>query len=250
MSHWLRAFVVGLVAGLAGAPAAAEDHDRWVGPYIGFSLGYSFADVDGGLAVFQPNSNVPYATGPLSYSVDPGGPFAGLQLGVNGRRGPLFLGLELDIQAADITATSSTDFAPPSVFAFNYRATTSIDRFATLRARLGIASDDTLLYLTGGLAVGHVTYDAKYLITSGAPGGFADLKSESTQVGYALGAGIEHALSRSWSLKLEYQFINLGDQHAEGGLHFANGIPSNEKVTSDFSTELHTVRLGLNFHLQ
>lgn len=65
-----------------------------------------------------------------------------------------------------------------------------------------------------------------------------------------LGAGIEHALGRYRSLKLEYQYLNLGDLHVGGDLRFANGTPSNEKVTTDFSTDLHTVRLGLNFRLQ
>ena len=88
------------------------------------------------------------------------------------------------------------------------------------------------------------------MITSGAPGGFANLRSESTQVGYVVGAGIEHALGRNWSVKLEYQYLNLGDQHAEGGLHFANGTPSNEKVTTDFAIDLHTVRLGLNYRFK
>jgi outer membrane immunogenic protein len=253
MSRWVSAFVLGAVAVSCGAPALAQGGDRWVGPYLGVNAGYGVANLDGGLVIFQPNSSIPYATGPLNYGVDAEGGFAGIQIGINGPSGPFFSGIEFDFQAADISATSTTNFVfpPTGIFDFNYRATASIDWFTTLRARLGVATADTLLYVTGGLAVGRVSYDATYTIVE-APGtgGFANFSRDATQVGYVLGAGIEHALGRNWSLKVEYQYLNLGDGDTQSELHFANGNPSNEKVTTAYDVDLHTVRMGINYRFK
>jgi outer membrane immunogenic protein len=106
-----------------------------------------------------------------------------------------------------------------------------------------------LIYVTGGVAVGHVDYSATYFITQpNAFGAGGNLRSSETHVGYVLGAGIERALRSNWSLKLEYQYLNFGDQQAEGPLFDANGRATGEKATTSFDTDMHTVRIGLNYH--
>jgi outer membrane immunogenic protein len=218
--------------------------DRWNAPYIGANIGYAFADHGGDIKVFNP-TGAAYPTGPLQYSVEPNGPFGGLQVGINRRMGQFFAGLEADYQATDMAGSSKTAFAPPVVFPFTYQASTSVDWFATVRGRLGFAADDAIVYVTGGWAFGAVDYSATYLITQN--NAFANLRGSDTQIGYVVGAGFERALGAHWSLKLEYQFINFGDQTAEGALFFANGAPSGETVKTRFDTEFHTVRIGLNY---
>jgi hypothetical protein len=61
----------------------------------------------------------PTRRGRSTYSLDPEGAFAGLQLGIDGPGGPFFSGIELDIQPADVKGTSRTDSAPPNIFAFD-----------------------------------------------------------------------------------------------------------------------------------
>jgi outer membrane immunogenic protein len=229
---------------LAAESASAGQREWWNGPYIGVSFGHGFGNLDGGITVLDPAS-VPYAHGPLNYSVDAKDNFGGIQLGINRQIGQLVVGIEADVQTSDIAGSSRTSFAPPVIFPFTYSAATSIDWFTTLRARLGLASNDRLIYVTGGLAVGDVNYNATYLITPNSA--FAKVKSNETQSGYVLGAGVEQSFASNWSLKLEYQYINLGDQNAEGKLFFANGVPSGETVKTSFDTEIHTVRIGLNY---
>ena len=90
-------------------------------------------------------------------------------------------------------------------------------------------------------------YSATYLITQN--NAYAHVNSSDTRVGYVLGAGMERALRSNWSLKLEYQYLNFGDQKAQGALFFSNGHASDETVTTRFDTDIHTVRVGLNYHL-
>ncbi len=228
-----------------GGGVSASEPVRWNTSYIGVNVGYAFADHDGGLVVLDPAS-IPYATGPLNYSINSGGAFAGLQIGINRRSGQFFAGLEADFHGADISGSSKTAFSPPAVFPFTYQASTSVDWFATLRARFGFAADDAILYVTGGWAIGAVDYSATYLITQN--NAFANLRNSETQSGYVVGAGFERALGSNWTMKFEYQFVNLGSETAEGGLFFAPGRPSGETVRTHFDTEFHTVRVGLNYN--
>jgi outer membrane immunogenic protein len=242
MSAYLRILALAAIALVAPQPASATE--PWNGAYLGVNLGWGSASLNGDLKVFNPGG-IQYAHGFLSYDVSPSGPFGGIQAGFNVRSGGLFAGIEADLQASDLSSTSRTAFAPPVISAFTYTASASVDWFATVRGRVGFATNDTLVYLTGGFAVAEVDYNATYLITGN--NAFAKLKSNETQKGYVLGAGIEQSFGPNWSMKLEYLYINLGEQTVEGALFFANGTPSNETVRSSFDTDVHTVRLGLNY---
>jgi outer membrane immunogenic protein len=243
----------GDLAGRAGSikdAPAAYGSSLWEGFYIGANAGYAWAGNNGGnIEVFDGNGK-PYATGPLNYDLSLEGGFAGLQVGFNRRAGNFVFGLEADIQTR-VDGGSKTSFDPPAIFNFDYTAALDVAWFGTLRGRVGYARDRTLIYATGGLAFGEVNYSARYLITEPCcSGGFANLKSSGVETGYVVGGGLEHAINPNWSLKLEYQYINLGSGKAEAPLFFANGSPSGEKVKANFDTDFHTVRLGLNYRFQ
>jgi len=70
----------------------------------------------------------------------------------------------------------------------------------TVRARMGYAFDRTLIYLTGGAAIG------AFQTGLNPPATF----DSATKVGWAAGAGIEYAFSDAWSAKAEYLFVDLG----------------------------------------
>jgi outer membrane immunogenic protein len=234
---------------LFAAAGSAQAGDRWNGFYLGANVGWGSAESDGNgnIKVYNDRTGTQYPTGPLPYSIDRDGAFGGLQAGYNLRSGDLFAGIEADIQTADISGSSTTGFSTPvPISPFVYSASASTDWFATVRGRIGLANKDTLAYLTGGFAIGDVDYRATYLIPGN--GAFANLSSSERQTGYVVGGGIEKALTRNLSLKLEYQFIDLGKQSAEGALFFSPGNPSGETVRTTFDTEIHTVRLGLNYH--
>jgi outer membrane immunogenic protein len=74
-------------------------------------------------------------------------------------------------------------------------------------------------------------------------------QTSSSATGYVVGAGIEHAFSCCWSVKLEYQYINLGSEHYVAPELFipAGGIATAFAIHTDHDTDFHTVRLGLNW---
>ena len=61
-------------------------------------------------------------------------------------------------------------------------------------------------------------------------------KHETDATGYVLGGGVEHKFNPSWSVKAEYQYLNLGQDS-----FFA------KQAKEDY--EVSTVRLGLNYHV-
>jgi outer membrane immunogenic protein len=247
----LRPFAFAAAMFVLIAPAAADDvftstpSSNWTGVYIGANGGYAWAgDYDSNITVFNP-AGVPYASGPLPYTIDLDGGFGGGQAGYNHQLGLVVVGVEADIQLSEIDGSSSTAYAPPVIFPFTYNASTEIDWFGTVRGRIGLINGDSLVYVTGGYAYGEVAYTARYLIPQN--NAYANLHKSDTQDGYVLGAGVEHKVDSNWSLKFEYQYLNLGEEEVSGGLFFANGNPSNETVTSSYEAELHTLRVGLNY---
>ncbi len=63
--------------------------------------------------------------------------------------------------------------------------------------------------------------------------------------GYVVGGGIEYALSPAWSVKAEYQFIDLG----KDSLSVDAVAPTKYVGELDADHSYSTVRLGVNYHV-
>jgi outer membrane immunogenic protein len=238
--------VAASAADLAPLPAAASFKDvpsygvNWSGMYVGVNGGYGWDE-----------SKIGDKIGP-DLGVSPEGGFGGGQIGVNWQQGNIVFGLEADLQAASIKDSKSVtqiyDESSPSVTT-TYKS--SLDWFGTLRGRVGYAADRTLVYATGGLAYGHISDEISGKATPSGGGGdcgAADDCVPSTPIdlykqkhgtdatGYVLGGGVEHKFNQAWSVKAEYQYLNLGQDS-----HFAN-------VTNE-DYAVSTARLGLNYHV-
>lgn len=103
------------------APASIESYS-WMGPYIGFNVGYQWGNV----------TNNP---------TRPTGIAGGVQGGYNYQAGQFVLGGETDLQAS-----AADDTFAPWKFANPW--------FGTIRGRAGVALNNVLLYGTGGMAYG------------------------------------------------------------------------------------------------
>ncbi|MGO9483672.1 MAG: outer membrane protein [Rhodomicrobium sp.] len=270
----------------------------WAGFYIGANGGYGG---NSGLGFDEDVTKVTAAfpTTPQPYSYLRGsdtiaGGFGGGQLGYNFQFGSWVAGFETDIQGSDIqgsgaqamfnptigaatTACGATGFGTLAGRAFGVcaaKSDLSVDWFGTVRGRLGYALGGTLLYATGGLAYGDVSSKLGYTDNSAAvapvavPPFYGPLRgnastSTTTQIGWVAGAGVEYKISPSWSLKGEYQYIDLGSISSDqtetvyggtktptpsckttipggGGCSYLRGI------SSDIA--FNTVRVGVNYY--
>jgi opacity protein-like surface antigen len=103
------------------------------------------------------------------------------------------IGLERD---GDWSHLSGTTFNTSCV---GLGCQTKSDWLATERGRAGWTWHRVMFYGTGGVAFANVQAAA------GAP-------SSSTQTGWAAGVGIEYAFTPNWTAKVEYLFVDLGNQ--------------------------------------
>jgi len=226
----------------------------WTGFYMGANGGYGWSDPGRrSIHIFQAGG-APNPAGPYVYGLDESGGLGGGQAGFNYQLKSFVIGIEGDIQASGIKGHSHTSFASqlPNAAAYDYNASKETDWLGTARLRLGwLATPQTLIYATGGLAFGKVSYDAHYIFTDPlcCAGSFGLAKNSETAAGFTIGGGAEYAFGPAWSLKAEYQYIDLGSQDVTGALFFASGLPSGETFKTGYETKLQTFRLGLNYHI-
>ena len=128
----------------------------------------------------------------------------GGQIGYNWQQGTFVYGLEADISGLSKPHTYYQDPNGPTYGSH-------VSWMSTVRARLGVTVGDgnTLLYATGGLAVGAVSAHSNELPTWNADNGYS-----KTRAGWTIGAGVEHKLNANWSVGLEGLFADLGKYRA------------------------------------
>ncbi len=123
----------------------------------------------------------------------------------------LLLGFEADVSVLDgktSTAGSATGVSP-----YEIDTSAEINWVATVRGRLGITFDRSLIYVTGGLGIGERQF-SQSIVQLNFP--FVETgRANSTGVGWVLGGGLEHALGSEWSLRLQYLHIDLGSESAD-----------------------------------
>ena len=89
-------------------------------------------------------------------------------------------------------------------------AKSTLDWFGTVRGRVGYAFDRTLVYATGGFAYGHITDELSASLTNPVFTHSVLGQIDTTSTGWVVGGGFEHKFNPTWSVKGEYQYINLG----------------------------------------
>ena len=173
----------------------------------------------------------------------------GGQAGYNYQAGNVVYSLETDFNynSTDDSGTGilgafiAPHGGPVGFSKISYAVNQQIDYFGTLRGRLGFTpADRLLLYVTGGLAYGHVSSSTN-LSTSGFS---ISGSSSAMQVGWAVGTGGEYALTNNWSVKLEYLYIDLGSSSYTYLSAF--GTPAST-LTTTINTAQNVIRVGLNY---
>ena len=100
-----------------------------------------------------------------------------------------------------------------------------------------------MIYATGGVAFARVRFSTTSAFL-GLGGTTYSGASSADLTGWTAGAGAEYALSRNWSVKLEYLYVDLPDTSVVG-------IPSPFtppfRTRAHFENNLHQVRAGLNY---
>ena len=214
-------------------PAAYVDLNSWTGFYAGVNGGYGWNN--GGNSIVYNDGGAGFIGGTdVSGAPQPQGGFGGGQIGYNFQSGSFVFGVETDIQGGNI----SDRVSGLTVNGNDFSSRESVDWFGTVRGRIGYAFGRVLVYGTGGIAYGGVREG--FFVTNGVNA--VSLGTNGAQAGWVAGGGVEYKITPSWSLKGEYQYIDLGSQTL-------NGIDTTGASVTAAGPEnsFSTIRLGLNY---
>ena len=183
---------------------------NWTGFYAGVNGGYAW--INDPVAFGGP-------MGQVGIRANPSGTLFGVQLGYNWQWTDWVVGVETDIDWADLfESRNTTVFGIKGSDAFAIEAQQRLRAFGSLRGRVGYALDNLLLYATGGVAYGRTELDTSVGDTLAGqtcgPAGFcAAVSSPAWIVGWAAGVGFDWAFLPQWSFRSEYLHYDLGAVH-------------------------------------
>ncbi len=201
------------VASVAYAPAAIYN---WTGFYIGGHAGAGYAGS---------SWSDPFTGGTNTFNGGVGF-LGGAQAGANYQLNILVLGVEGDFSWTGLKG-SGTDSIGDTV-------NTNTQWTSTVTGRVGAAFDRLLIYGKGGLAL---TQDQSSLTDLGGNGASTSLM----RTGWTVGAGLEYGITKNWSAKIEYDYLNFGSQ----ALNFST--PLQPAYTSNASLNVQEIKAGINF---
>jgi outer membrane immunogenic protein len=238
-----------------------ETIPNWTGFYLGVNSGYGWGALSSTLNTSATDASVlPAVVTAASSKLSAEGGFGGGQLGYNLQRDRIVFGVEADIQAGHIAGGAFSEANPEIVLVdTNAWAKSTLAWFGTLRGRAGYSFGSTLLYATGGIAFGGVRDSLAQTATSFNVGTPSITESDSvskntTATGWVAGGGVETALTPSWSVKAEYQYIDLGSTLLSTNRDFTYNCGVGDITCTDNGSAsikmghtYHTVRLGVNY---
>jgi outer membrane immunogenic protein len=178
----MGAAVAAVPAAADGGPARPYYPSIWQGLYGGLNLGFG-------------------------WSGDADGFVGGAQAGYNWQSQQFVYGIEADISLSDIGVSGSATACDPVLGCATARGSASIDWLATIRGRVGVLVQPTLLlYATAGLGI--VSAEGHGSVTVPGQGTFRASISE-TDTGFVYGVGVEKKFSDTMSARVEY--LGFGD---------------------------------------
>ena len=232
----------GLVAasGMSGTAYAAdlslkgyEGLPSWAGAYIGANIGVARFNA----TATQVDPSIGYYGACQSYyagascATSDTGLAASINAGYDFQHGHFVYGVVADWTWTDLDHTQYTQNVGDG-YGGTYDA--KVDWLASLRGRMGLAVDDTLVYVTGGIAAGGLRSSIGY---EGAT--YASL--DQAKIGWVGGFGVDHKFDPHWSVKGEFLYYDLGRSTAPGSY-------DGESYATEFTHEILVGQVGLAYH--
>jgi outer membrane immunogenic protein len=209
----------------------------WQGFYVGGHIGVDRMNADCNSPAGA-NADYYYTCGSYYYNsgnqTQDTGVSGGAQVGYDWQSRYFVYGVVADWSGMSLKGTNAIAFG--SIF---YQ--TKVNWLASFRGRMGLAIDDTLVYFTGGLALGGVQANSgDHYATIGCYPNLC-FPVNQTQVGWVAGAGVEHKLTPNWSFFGEFLYYDLGQTNS-AVTHYGG-----ESYQARYSWEVMEGRIGVNY---
>jgi outer membrane immunogenic protein len=184
-----------------GAPVVAAVYN-WTGIYIGANVGYGTGKQDP-LGLFSNDFDR------FDYTLSGG--MIGGTFGAQIQSGHVVLGLEGDVDWTSMSGAGSGSVVKLGVLQGMGTIASKVSGIDTLRARVGYAYDNWLLYGTAGVALTNDTASFTQTVGFACNNGIVPCSSKADwHAGVAAGAGIEYGITQNLSAKVEYLWVGAG----------------------------------------
>ena len=210
-----KALYVGITAAILGGSAAANAKD-WSGAYVGGSIG-------GG--TFTGSGSDRYG----EFTEKSPGTIYGLDAGYNHQNGTTVMGVEFNYNQGNMSSAGMDNYGGC------YHTEASWDWYTTLRGRIGLAADNTLVYVAGGYAWADTTYG--YCYYSYCSNNSGNARAGGTKGGMTYAVGVESMFNDHVILRAEYETVELETTDANR----VNGEPLK------FNSSEKVLRVGANY---
>ncbi|HWM80596.1 MAG TPA: carbohydrate porin [Pseudolabrys sp.] len=222
-SRWLPLFLAVAFAACPDATRAGDGDTAagaiWSGAYVGGHVGYGRGRASPSLSGLV----IPGSVGFGSLS-------GGLGLGYNWQfANGMVAGIETDLSFMDSHPGNDVIWAG---VAGQGIVAESINYLGSLRARLGHAQDNWLIYITGGFA-----WAGSEMTRASAPGADDNVDRQRLRGGWSAGGGIAYAFAAPWSLRAEVLYYKFDSASVT--------FPGGPSYASHF--DLWTARVGLDY---
>jgi outer membrane immunogenic protein len=210
----------------------------WCGFYIGVNAGGTWDRNDATYTQFP-------SLATASTRLDTSGFIGGGQVGYNWQWNNFVLGIEGDAAWRDRTASARLlPFAPGNVDDV-VNVSNRQGWLATIRPRAGVAFNNALFYVTGGVAFGEVSHSYQELrLSTGQNRLFTDT---DTRTGWTAGVGAEYKFVPNWSIGVEYLHVDLGSTTIASPASVSGGLPFPASQVR-FENKSDIVRAKINYH--
>jgi len=208
------------------APSAAAQNYNWTGIYVGGHVGGGWAHK--GWVFVGPQSRTDHDSSSF---------IGGGQLGVNWQAPgiPFVWGLEGDGTRASSLDGQSTCPNPSA------RCRTEQNWLATVTGRFGYAFiDRALFYVKAGGAFTHDDYFVRF-----PSSGVFNEKASGGRASWTVGTGFEYGFWNNFSAKIEYNFMDFGNDRVD--FHRINCCGGAFVETADIKQKNHVVKFGINY---
>jgi opacity protein-like surface antigen len=215
----------------------------WTGCYLGGHIGGgrgSKAMTDPVQLVQDTLTGTPITTGITTVTTTPSGVVIGGEIGCDYQfAGNVVIGIE---GTASGTTMRGSAFVGLPVTGELALVQSTNDFLASVTGRIGYAFDTVLLYGRGGVAVAGDKYDVSGGDFNGS--GPFHFQGADNRYGWIVGAGVDWAFTRHWSMNVEYDYYRFG----------SGGILMTEQITQltgvvDVRQNVQIIKVGFNFHI-
>lgn len=235
----------------AGPMATASPTNDWTGFYFGAKAGAVFSNFDtntstqAGSMFSSELANVVNHAG--NQTINTSGFLSGIESGYNWQFNQFLFGLEADFQSLSTNGVKYSNAVIYDNAGDQFVITSYADNnwLLTARPRLGLVTNNWLLYGTGGLSLAYLRSDFLFSNSLGS-GSFESQRVHSIKPGYVVGAGVETHLTHHVSLKAEYLFEDFNKTNASL-MH--QSTSTSQPFFNWMRLNANLISLGLNYHI-